>query len=191
MILIDPTVRISSWKTSQYASSWEAENKHQKQPCFDTTDHHPFILSSGYHAGRFLNLTLWSSDCVSVYFSLYFWQRSADERLAGLILHVKPFNDFPPLTSKSSAVVACVNCVLLYLQHYQSMWLKEMIHSCLWRWPVYPIGLGISYSARVSSFLSELADPPSVTNSAHSRGLRGLTSGQRSDIAGLVSFFTD
>lgn len=30
-ILIDPTVWISSWKTSQYVSSREAQNKHQKQ----------------------------------------------------------------------------------------------------------------------------------------------------------------
>lgn len=132
--------------------------------------------------------------CLSVFLPLYLtkerWWKARRVHFA-----CEAFKWFSPFDLKKLGRChyepALTPCVLLCLLHYQSMWLKEMIHSCLWRWPVYPIGLGISYSARVSSFLPELADPRSVTNSADSQGLRGLTSGQRSDIAGLVSFFTD
>lgn len=86
-ILIDPAVWISSWKTSQYASSRQAWNKLQRQagsaPA-QQTNIHPFSPRSDDHTACFLTLCLWSSDCLRVSL-FYIRQRSSDESSAGLI----------------------------------------------------------------------------------------------------------
>lgn len=87
---------------------------------------------------------------LSVYFPLYILQRSADERLAGLILHMKPFNG---IWERCHCHCTPVLTVLINLKHCQSSceWKLMFVKAaCLSDWIRY-----FFYIARVSQ-LSDL-----------------------------------
>lgn len=110
--LIDPTVWISSWKTSQYASGAQAQNKLQKQagsaPA-QQTNIHPFIQHSDDHTGCFLTLSLWSSDyvCVCALLSLY---PTKEQWWKLCWVNMKPFNGFIPLTLSHDPIWEKCHC---------------------------------------------------------------------------------